>query len=84
EMTKWFDTNYHYLVPEIGPDTTFTCHPDKVLAEVSEAHAQGVDARPVVIGPITFLALSKPVDGAAAPLSRIDDVVAVYVELLDR
>ena len=84
EMTKWFDTNYHYLVPEIGPDTTFACHPDKVLAEVSEAHAQGVDARPVVIGPITFLALSKPVDGAVAPLSRIDDAVAVYVELLRR
>lgn len=63
-MTKWFDTNYHYLVPEIGPSTTFTLHPGKVLAELKEALGQGIPARPVIIGPITFLLLSKAVDGA--------------------
>ena len=58
EMTKWFDTNYHYLVPEIGPDTKFALNPDKVLSELKEALEQGIPARPVVIGPVTFLLLS--------------------------
>jgi len=84
EMTKWFDTNYHYLVPEIGPDTTFTLHPDKVLAELKEAQAQGIPARPVIVGPITFLALSKAVDGAEAPIGRLDELVPLYAELLGR
>jgi 5-methyltetrahydropteroyltriglutamate--homocysteine methyltransferase len=82
EMTKWFDTNYHYLVPEIGPDTQFTLNPAKVLAELKEALQQGVPARPVVIGPITFLLLSKPVDGAGAPIDRLDELVPLYSELL--
>ena len=81
EMTKWFDTNYHYLVPEIGGDTTFGLHPDKVLGEIAEARARDVDARPVIIGPITFLALAKAVDGAPAPLTRIDDLLGVYEQL---
>ncbi|HWF69123.1 MAG TPA: 5-methyltetrahydropteroyltriglutamate--homocysteine S-methyltransferase, partial [Mycobacterium sp.] len=51
EMTKWFDTNYHYLVPEIEPATKFSLNPDKVLSELKEALAQGIPARPVVIGP---------------------------------
>jgi len=84
EMTKWFDTNYHYLVPEIGPDTTFTLHPDKVLAELKEAQAQGIPARPVIVGPITFLALSKAVDGAEAPIGRLGELVPLYAELLGR
>ncbi|WP_347955772.1 5-methyltetrahydropteroyltriglutamate--homocysteine S-methyltransferase [Gordonia aichiensis] len=84
EMTKWFDTNYHYLVPEIGPDTVFALDATKVLDEIGQARAQGVPARPVVIGPITFLALSKAVDGAAEPLSRIDDLLPLYVDLLGR
>ncbi|NMO01107.1 5-methyltetrahydropteroyltriglutamate--homocysteine S-methyltransferase [Gordonia sp. TBRC 11910] len=84
EMTKWFDTNYHYLVPEIGPETTFALHPEKVLAELAEAVAQGAPARPVVIGPITFLALAKAVDGGAAPLGQLDELVGVYEELLAR
>ncbi|GFG74976.1 5-methyltetrahydropteroyltriglutamate--homocysteine S-methyltransferase [Mycobacterium botniense] len=82
EMTKWFDTNYHYLVPEIGPGTQFTLHPGKVLAELKEALAQGIPARPVLIGPLTFLLLSKPVDGAGAPIERLDEVVPLYSELL--
>ncbi|MGY4871373.1 5-methyltetrahydropteroyltriglutamate--homocysteine S-methyltransferase [Mycolicibacterium elephantis] len=83
EMTKWFDTNYHYIVPEFGPDTRFSLNPAKVLAELKEARALDVPARPVVVGPITFLALSKAVDGADAPLGRLDELVAVYAELLE-
>ncbi|TYQ14241.1 UNVERIFIED_ORG: methionine synthase (B12-independent) [Gordonia westfalica J30] len=82
EMTKWFDTNYHYLVPEIGPDTSFSLNPEKVLAEVAEAKELGVPARPVIVGPVTFLALSKAVDGASAPLDRLDDVVPLYRDLV--
>ncbi|MET9328187.1 5-methyltetrahydropteroyltriglutamate--homocysteine S-methyltransferase [Tsukamurella sp. NPDC003166] len=84
EMTKWFDTNYHYLVPEIGPDTAFALHPEKVLGDLDEALAQGVPARPVVVGPVTFLALSKAVDGAGDPLDRIDELLPLYRELLAR
>ncbi len=82
EMTKWFDTNYHYIVPEIGPDTKFSLHPEKVLAELKEAHDQGIPARPVIIGPITFLLLSKAVNGAGAPVERIDELIPLYSELL--
>ncbi len=82
EMTKWFDTNYHYIVPEIGPDTKFSLHPEKVLAELKEAREQGVPARPVIIGPLTFLLLSKAVGGAGAPVERLDELVPQYCELL--
>ncbi|WP_020171691.1 5-methyltetrahydropteroyltriglutamate--homocysteine S-methyltransferase [Gordonia polyisoprenivorans] len=87
EMTKWFDTNYHYLVPEIGDATAFSLHPEKVLAEVAEAQAAGVTARPVVIGPITFLALSKPAHDAAgegSPLDRVNELLPLYLDLLAR
>ena len=82
EMTKWFDTNYHYLVPEISPATRFTLNPAKVVAELKEALQQDIPARPVIIGPITFLLLSKAVDGAGAPIDRIDELIPVYCELL--
>ncbi len=81
-MTKWFDTNYHYLVPEIGPATTFSLNPGKVLSELKEAMGQGIPARPVVIGPITFLLLSKAVDGGGAPIGRLEELVPIYAELL--
>ncbi|MEV0384197.1 5-methyltetrahydropteroyltriglutamate--homocysteine S-methyltransferase [Nonomuraea sp. NPDC050643] len=74
-MTKWFDTNYHYIVPEIGPDTVFKLDAGKPLAEVREARALGFETRPVVVGPVTFLLL-----GSA--LERLDDVLACYEELL--
>ena len=83
EMTKWFDTNYHYLVPEIDTDTRFSLNPAKVLGELKEARAQGIPARPVVVGPITFLALAKAVGGSAAPITRLDDLIGVYAELLE-
>lgn len=82
EMTKWFDTNYHYLVPEFRPDTSFSLNPAKVLGELEEARSQGIPARPVIVGPVTFLALSKAVDGAGTPIDRLDELVAVYAELL--
>ena len=85
EMTKWFDTNYHYLVPEIGPETAFSLSSDRFAAQVAEAKAQGFTTRPVVVGPVTLLALSKAADAASegfSPLSRLDDVLPVYVELL--
>ncbi|MEB3031461.1 5-methyltetrahydropteroyltriglutamate--homocysteine S-methyltransferase [[Mycobacterium] nativiensis] len=84
EMTKWFDTNYHYIVAEIGPDTKFELNPAKVLAELKEAQEQGIPARPVIVGPITFLLLSKAVDGAPAPILRLDELTDVYAELLSR
>ena len=83
EMTKWFDTNYHYLVPEIGPDTMFALDATKPLAELAEAGAE--NGRPAVVGPWTYLAVAKAADGAPVdydPLDRLDDVVAVYADLL--
>ncbi|MFD8245502.1 5-methyltetrahydropteroyltriglutamate--homocysteine S-methyltransferase [Nocardia sp. NPDC059691] len=82
EMTKWFDTNYHYLVPEIEPETAFSLHPEKLLAELREALELGVPARPVVIGPITFLKLAKATGGSA--LARLIELLPLYRELLRR
>ncbi|HVC74703.1 MAG TPA: 5-methyltetrahydropteroyltriglutamate--homocysteine S-methyltransferase, partial [Mycobacteriales bacterium] len=85
EMTKWFDTNYHYLVPELGPDSRFALDPAKPLAEIAELHELGVRARPVLVGPVTFLALAKAADDAPAgfdPLDLLDRVVDAYAELL--
>lgn len=85
EMTKWFDTNYHYLVPEIGPETAFNAKPAKAVAEFLEAKGRGLDARPVLLGPVSFLLLAKPSADAPAdftPFDRLDELVGVYVELL--
>ncbi|GAB3807933.1 5-methyltetrahydropteroyltriglutamate--homocysteine S-methyltransferase [Humibacter antri] len=85
EMTKWFDSNYHYLVPEIGADTEFRLASDRLVREFEEAKADGYLTRPVIVGPVTFLALSKPADGAPEgfrPLSRLADVLPAYVRLL--
>jgi len=85
EMTKWFDSNYHYLVPEIGPETVFRLAGDRLVREVAEAKAAGFVTRPVVVGPVTFLLLSKASDEAPEgfqPLSRLEDLLPVYRELL--
>ncbi|MEY2848919.1 MAG: 5-methyltetrahydropteroyltriglutamate--homocysteine S-methyltransferase [Actinomycetota bacterium] len=85
EMTKWFDSNYHYLVPEIGPETEFRVASDRLLREVAEATASGFRTRPVIVGPVTFLLLSKPSEEAPegyTPLDRLDDLLPVYAELL--
>ncbi|WEB44545.1 5-methyltetrahydropteroyltriglutamate--homocysteine S-methyltransferase [Streptomyces yunnanensis] len=85
EMTKWFDTNYHYLVPELGPDTVFTADSAKQVAELKEARALGLTARPVLVGPVTYLLLSKPAPGVAAdfePLTLLDRLLPVYAQVL--
>ncbi|CAM5651125.1 5-methyltetrahydropteroyltriglutamate--homocysteine methyltransferase [Streptomyces avidinii] len=85
EMTKWFDTNYHYLVPELGPDTVFTADSTQQVAELKEALALGLSARPVLVGPITYLLLAKPAPGVAEdfqPLTLLDRLLPVYAEVL--
>lgn len=85
EMTKWFDTNYHYLVPEIGPETEFRYASDRPVKEFTEALDEGVLTRPVIVGPVTYLALAKATDGAGKdflPIDRLADLVPVYAALL--
>ncbi|MGQ4429480.1 5-methyltetrahydropteroyltriglutamate--homocysteine S-methyltransferase [Streptomyces sp. SAS_260] len=85
EMTKWFDTNYHYLVPELGPGTAFTADSTKQVSELKEALTLGLTARPVLVGPITYLLLAKPAPGVAAdfePLTLLDRLLPVYAEVL--
>ncbi|MFE6134161.1 5-methyltetrahydropteroyltriglutamate--homocysteine S-methyltransferase, partial [Streptomyces sp. NPDC056437] len=85
EMTKWFDTNYHYLVPELGPGTVFTADSTKQVTELKEALALGHTARPVLVGPITYLLLAKPAPGVAPgfdPLTLLDRLLPVYAEVL--
>jgi 5-methyltetrahydropteroyltriglutamate--homocysteine methyltransferase len=85
EMTKWFDTNYHYLVPEIGPDTEFRLSGDQPALLFAEGLSHGFVTRPVIVGPVTLLALSKPAEGAPEgfePLDRLDDLLPVYAEVL--
>ncbi|ADI04387.1 5-methyltetrahydropteroyltriglutamate--homocysteine S-methyltransferase [Streptomyces bingchenggensis BCW-1] len=85
EMTKWFDTNYHYLVPELGPHTVFSADSAKQVAECQEAVALGLAARPVLVGPVTYLLLAKPTPGAPAdfePLTLLDRLLPVYADVL--
>lgn len=85
EMTKWFDTNYHYLVPEIGPQTPIALSSRRVVELFLEAKNDGFITRPALVGPVTYLALSKASESAPDgfdPLSRLDDVVQVYAEIL--
>ncbi|MFF3544348.1 5-methyltetrahydropteroyltriglutamate--homocysteine S-methyltransferase [Streptomyces platensis] len=85
EMTKWFDTNYHYLVPELGPDTVFAADSAQQVAQLTEALGLGLAARPVLVGPVTYLLLAKPAPGVAAgfdPLTLLDRLLPVYAEVL--
>ncbi|MEV0321965.1 5-methyltetrahydropteroyltriglutamate--homocysteine S-methyltransferase [Streptomyces sp. NPDC050658] len=85
EMTKWFDTNYHYLVPELGPDTVFATDSRKQVTELREALGLGLKARPVLVGPVTYLLLAKPAPGVAPdfePLTLLDRLLPVYAEVL--
>ena len=87
EMTKWFDTNYHYLVPELGPDTEFNLVSNRYVDQFLEAKAEGFITRPVLVGPVTYLALAKPAVGVNAhfnPLDLLPKLLPVYVELLAR
>ncbi|GLY30424.1 5-methyltetrahydropteroyltriglutamate--homocysteine S-methyltransferase [Kineosporia sp. NBRC 101731] len=85
EMTKWFDTNYHYLVPELRPDTTFTLDLSKPRREYQQARTLGLDARPVLVGPVTFLRLAKPAPGVDPdfdPMSLLEELLPVYEQAL--
>ncbi|MGW9346673.1 5-methyltetrahydropteroyltriglutamate--homocysteine methyltransferase [Nocardiopsis flavescens] len=85
EMTKWFDTNYHYLVPELSPDVRPRAAGDKPVAEFREALEAGYRTRPVLVGPLTFLLLSKAADDAPrgwSPLALLDDLLDAYASVL--
>ncbi len=81
EMTKWFDTNYHYIVPELDAGQQFRLRDNKPLRELLEARAAGFTARPVLLGPVSFLKLAKTTDGSDA-LALLERLLPVYAEVL--
>ncbi len=82
DMTKWFDTNYHYLVPELSPNQSFRLASRKPIDEFLEARALGILTRPVLLGPVTFLRLSKGPLPGGSNLEFLDRLLPVYSELL--
>lgn len=85
EMTKWFDTNYHFIVPELGPDVNFSYASHKAVDEYKEAKALGVDTVPVLVGPVSYLLLSKPAKGVEKSfplLSLLDKILPIYKEVI--
>jgi 5-methyltetrahydropteroyltriglutamate--homocysteine methyltransferase len=82
EMTKWLDTNYHYLVPELSEDTLFRLDARKPLREFREALDWGFQTRPVLLGPVSFLLLAKMHQGRRETLALLDQLLPVYAELL--
>ncbi|GAV77303.1 Meth_synt_2 domain-containing protein/Meth_synt_1 domain-containing protein [Cephalotus follicularis] len=85
EMTKWFDTNYHFIVPELGPDVKFSYASHKAVTEYSEAKALGVDTVPVLVGPVSYLLLSKPAKGVHKTfslLSLLPKILPIYKEVV--
>ncbi|GAB3673889.1 5-methyltetrahydropteroyltriglutamate--homocysteine S-methyltransferase [Salinisphaera aquimarina] len=85
EMTKWFDTNYHYLVPEFTTQTTFTLAGSKIFDEFREAKEQGIITKPVMVGPATYLSLGKITDGSDMDkFALADALIPVYVEIAEK
>ncbi len=85
EMTKWFDTNYHYIVPELGPEQDFRVASTKPFDEFQEARAAGTTTRPVLLGPVSFLLLGKPSEADFEPLSELlDPLTDVLAEVVRR
>ncbi|KMZ75331.1 5-methyltetrahydropteroyltriglutamate--homocysteine S-methyltransferase [Zostera marina] len=85
EMTKWFDTNYHFIVPELGPETAFKYSSHKAVSEYSEAKALGIETIPVIVGPVSYLLLSKPGKGVPksfSPLSLLARILPVYKQVI--
>ena len=82
EMTKWFDTNYHYLVPEFTADTDFSAHPDRLLSQITEVKTAGYNAKPVLVGPVSYLWLGKTKD-ESDKLALLERILPVYAEILD-
>jgi len=83
EMTKWFDTNYHYLVPELKSDQKFKISSQKPFEEFKEAQSAGYKTKPVLLGPITFLLLSKSTEGKNT-LDLLDNLLPVYLEIVKK
>ncbi|HQT27105.1 MAG TPA: 5-methyltetrahydropteroyltriglutamate--homocysteine S-methyltransferase, partial [Burkholderiales bacterium] len=83
EMTKWFDTNYHYIVPEFSAATEFRLDASSLLEQLKEAGKLGVSAKPVIIGPVTYLWIGKSKDDSDR-LALLDRLLPIYAELLDQ
>ncbi|MGD8867182.1 MAG: 5-methyltetrahydropteroyltriglutamate--homocysteine S-methyltransferase [Gemmatimonadales bacterium] len=85
EMTKWFDTNYHYIVPEFSAGQSFSLSTDKVSAEFEEAKQAGVNAKPVLIGPLSLIILGKARDPGYDPLgTSLDHLISVYGDVVEQ
>ncbi|WP_080795527.1 5-methyltetrahydropteroyltriglutamate--homocysteine S-methyltransferase [Corynebacterium pacaense] len=82
-MTKWFDTNYHYLVPELDADTRFTLDDAALLGDLQEQLRRGVPVRAVLVGPLTYLSLARTTDGSD-PLDHLEALFDTYAELLPK
>nr|Q0I3P2.1 RecName: Full=5-methyltetrahydropteroyltriglutamate--homocysteine methyltransferase; AltName: Full=Cobalamin-independent methionine synthase; AltName: Full=Methionine synthase, vitamin-B12 independent isozyme [Histophilus somni 129PT] len=83
EMTKWFDTNYHYLVPEFHKDTQFKANPTHYVNQIREAKVAGHQVKPVIVGPLTFLWLGKEKGESFNRFELLAQLVPVYVEILN-
>ena len=84
EMTKWFDTNYHYIVPEFHTNQRFSLSSAKVVDEFNEAKSVGVHTRPVLLGPVTYLSLGKAKDRDLDPMTLLDALLPLYQEIFCR
>ena len=87
EMTKWFDTNYHYLVPEIGAGTEIKLNLEAIDEQLEVAKQAGVKVRPQIVGPLTLLLGAKAEQGSAegfSPVDRLDEFVAAYAQVLEQ
>lgn len=84
EMTKWFDTNYHYLVPELTAEQEFSLSWEQLFEEVDEALALGHTVKPVVIGPLTWLWLGKVKGQAFNKLDLLDKLLPIYGQIFQR
>ena len=82
EMTKWFDTNYHYMVPEFEVSTTFKLDATRIIDQITEAKNLGLKPKPVIIGPVTYLAIGKEKDNSNK-LDLLPKLLDTYVELLE-
>jgi 5-methyltetrahydropteroyltriglutamate--homocysteine methyltransferase len=84
EMTKWFDTNYHYIVPEFHKNQKFSLFSNKIINEFYEAKELGINAKPVIIGPVSYLLLGKEKETGFNRIDLIDNLLPVYIEILDK
>ncbi|MFV5686195.1 5-methyltetrahydropteroyltriglutamate--homocysteine S-methyltransferase [Flavobacterium sp. GB2R13] len=84
EMTKWFDTNYHYIVPEFTKDQEFKLFSEKIIDEFKEASALGIKTKPVLIGPVTYLLLGKEKEEGFHRIDLVDKLLPVYFEIIQK